>query len=174
MRGLLVSAEVALALMLTIGAALLIKHLASLQRTDPGFVVENVLTMKLSLPEAKYGRTEALALFSEQVEQRLSRLPGVSAAAMALSLPLEMGPDLPFSIEGKYVPGTKRGTGARSIAASALTISTRYGSTSAAGGSSRRRIVRARCRSRSSTRQRRGATGPARVLSDNGSRSANR
>ena len=111
MRGLLVSAEVALALMLTIGAALLIKHLASLQRTDPGFVVENVLTLKLSLPEAKYGRTEALAQFSEQVEQRLSRLPGVTAAAMTLSLPLELGPDLPFSIEGKYVPGTEKGVG---------------------------------------------------------------
>jgi putative ABC transport system permease protein len=111
MRGLLVSAEVALALMLTIGAALLIKHLASLQRTDPGFVVENVLTMKLSLPEAKYGRTESLARFGEQLEQRLSRLPGVNAAAMALSLPLEVGPELPFSIEGQYVPGTDKGVG---------------------------------------------------------------
>ncbi|HET7219191.1 MAG TPA: FtsX-like permease family protein, partial [Vicinamibacterales bacterium] len=111
MRGLLVSAEVALALMLTIGAALLIKHLASLQRTDPGFVVENVLTLKLSLPEAKYGRTDALAQFSDQVEQRLSRLPGVTAAAMTLSLPLELGAELPFSIEGKYVPGTEKGVG---------------------------------------------------------------
>ncbi len=110
-RGLLVSAEVALALVLTVGAALLIKHLASLQRTNPGFVVENVLTMKLSLPEAKYGRTELLARFGEQVEQRLARMPGVTAAAMTVSLPLELGPDMPFSIEGKYKPGTNEGVG---------------------------------------------------------------
>ena len=110
-RGLLVSAEVALALVLTLGAALLIKHLASLQRTNPGFVVENVLTMKLSLPEAKYGRTEQLARFGEQVEQRLARMPGVTAAAMTVSLPLELGPDMPFSIEGKYKPGTNEGVG---------------------------------------------------------------
>jgi predicted permease len=110
-RGVLVSAEVALALVLTIGAALLIKHLASLQRTDPGFGVENVLTMKLSLPEAKYGRTEPLTRFSEQIEARLGRLPGVSAAAIALTLPLEIGPDFPFSIDGKYVPGTNQGIG---------------------------------------------------------------
>jgi predicted permease len=111
MRGLLVSAEVALALVLTIGATLLIKHLAVLQRTDPGFVVENLLTMKLSLPEANYGRTEPLAHFGEQMEERLMRLPGVSAAALALTLPLELGPDLPFSIEGKYMPGTTKGVG---------------------------------------------------------------
>jgi predicted permease len=109
LRRLLVAGEVALALMLTIGSFLLVKSLAGLQSRSPGFSVERVLTMKISLPEAKYGRGEALARFDEQVEQRLAALPGVKAAALALSLPLELGPELPFTIEGRYVPGSESG-----------------------------------------------------------------
>jgi putative ABC transport system permease protein len=107
----LIAGEVALALILTIGSFLLVKSLAGLKSTSPGFVVENVLTMKVSLPEAKYGRGEPLAQFQERVEQQISALPGVHAAAMAMSLPLEMGPDLPFTIQGKYVAGTEKGVG---------------------------------------------------------------
>jgi predicted permease len=111
LRRILIAGEVALALMLTIGSFLLVKSLAGLKSMSPGFVVENVLTMKLSLPEAKYGRGETLAQFQDRVEQQVGALPGVRAAALAMSLPLEMGPDMPFSIEGKYVPGTETGVG---------------------------------------------------------------
>jgi putative ABC transport system permease protein len=110
-RRTLVAGEVALALMLTIGAFLLVKSLSGLHATHPGFAVEQVLTMKLSLPESKYGRSEALAQFQERVEQQLRALPGVRAAAFAQSLPMEQGVDLPFTIEGKYVPGTDKGVG---------------------------------------------------------------
>jgi putative ABC transport system permease protein len=110
-RRALVAGQVALALMLTIGAFLLVKSLAGLQSTNPGFAVENVLTMKLALPEAKYGNAKALALFHEQVEERLTALPGVRAAAVAHTLPLELGSDLPFTIEDRYVPGTETGVG---------------------------------------------------------------
>jgi predicted permease len=107
----LVAGEVALALMLTIGAALLVKSLVGLQSTPPGFAVEQVLTMKLALPEARYGNGEALARFQEQIEERLALLPGVRAAALAHTLPLQFGSDLPFTIEGRYVPGTQTGVG---------------------------------------------------------------
>jgi putative ABC transport system permease protein len=111
LRRILIAGEVALALMLTIGSFLLVKSLAGLKSTSPGFVVENVLTMKVSLPEAKYGSGEPLAQFQERVEQQLGALPGVRAAALAMSLPMELGPDLPFTIAGKYVPGTETGVG---------------------------------------------------------------
>ncbi len=111
LRRLLVAGEVALALMLTIAAALLVKSLAGLRHTDPGFGVENVLTVKLSLPEARYGRGDVFARFGEAVEQRIGALPAVRSAAFALSLPLELGPELPFTIEGQYGAGTERGVG---------------------------------------------------------------
>jgi predicted permease len=110
-RRLLVASEVALALILTVGAALLVKSFAGLRRTDPGFAVEHVTTMKLSLPEAKYGTGAPLARFQEDVEARVGAIPGVRSAALALSLPLEPGPDLPFTIEGQYVAGSDKGVG---------------------------------------------------------------
>ena len=111
-RKVLVAAEVALAMLLTVGAALLVKNLSRLYHVEPGFSAENVLTMKLSLSEVKYGKSaQPLAVFEEDVTSRLLRTPGTTAAGLALSLPLEMGPDLPFTIEGKYVPGTQTGTG---------------------------------------------------------------
>lgn len=110
-RRVLVTGEVALALMLTIGATLLVKSLVGLQSTPPGFAVEQVLTMKLALPEARYGTGEALARFQEQIEERLALVPGVRAAALAHTLPLQFGSDLPFTIEGRYVPSTQTGVG---------------------------------------------------------------
>jgi putative ABC transport system permease protein len=110
-RRALVGAEVALALMLTIGAFLLVKSLVGLQSTPPGFAVEQVLTMKVALPEARYGSADTLARFQETIEQRLAQVPGVRAAGLAHTLPLESGSDLPFTIEGRYVPGTQTGVG---------------------------------------------------------------
>jgi predicted permease len=111
LRRSLIAGEVALALMLTIGAFLLVKSLAGLRSRDPGFTTEHVITAKLSLPEAKYGRGETLARFQEQVDERLRAVPGVHAAAVAQAAPLSIGPDLPFTIEGKYVKGTDKGVG---------------------------------------------------------------
>ena len=97
--------------MLTVGAALLVKSLVGLQSTPPGFAVEQVLTMKLALPEARYGSGDALARFQEQIEERLALVPGVRAAALAHTLPLQFVDRLPFTIEGRYVPGTETGVG---------------------------------------------------------------
>jgi hypothetical protein len=56
--------------MLTVGALLLVKSFVGLQLTTPGFAVEDVLTMKLALPEAKYGSGDALGRFADQVEEQ--------------------------------------------------------------------------------------------------------
>jgi predicted permease len=111
LRRALIAGEVALALVLTIGSFLLVKSLIGLRARNPGFIAENVLTMKLSLPEARYGQGEKIAQFQERVEQELGAVPGVRAAALALSLPMQLGPDLPFTIAGRYVPGTQTGVG---------------------------------------------------------------
>ena len=110
-RRVLVTTEVALALVLTVGASLLVKSLVDLYGRDPGFTVEHVLTMKMSLPESRYAGGEALSRFAGRVEERLLAVPGVTSAAVAINVPLELGAEMPFTIEGKYVPKTETGVG---------------------------------------------------------------
>jgi predicted permease len=105
-RRFLVMSEVALALVLITAAALLLKSFAGLTQLEPGFRADHVLTMKVSLPEARYGTPEALDQYGHAVAERLRALPGVRTASFASSVPLELGPDLPFAIEGKW-PGGK-------------------------------------------------------------------
>ena len=115
----LVVGEVAVALLVLTGSALLVKSFAGLTATDPGFRPEGVLTMKLSLPEARYGDPAALERFSNQIVERVSGLPGVERATVASTLPLEGGPDLTFTIEGKWPGGdSQEGVGGAQYRAS--------------------------------------------------------
>jgi putative ABC transport system permease protein len=79
--------EIALALVLLINAGLLLQAFRALQKTDPGFRSENVLTYDLSLPEAKYTNTQQTAFFEEHLAQ-LRALPGVKAASATTIVPL--------------------------------------------------------------------------------------
>ncbi|HEV7516827.1 MAG TPA: ABC transporter permease, partial [Thermoanaerobaculia bacterium] len=99
-RRVLVVAEVALALMPIILAAQLVESFAALAGTDPGFASDHVLTMKLSLPPARYGDPAAFARFSRQVRERIAALPGVGGAAFSMNVPMQPGPALPFTLEG--------------------------------------------------------------------------
>lgn len=101
----LVTGEVALALLVVTSAALLARSFSGIMSNEPGFKPEGVMTLKLSLPEARYGNPMALEQLSRQVRERVESLPGVTSAAVATSLPLEGGPDLPFAIEGKFTGG---------------------------------------------------------------------
>jgi putative ABC transport system permease protein len=101
-RGLLVSAEVALSLMLLVGAGLMIKSFAHLQDVDPGFEPERVLTADISLPRAKYPDGQKIAAFHDQALARLASLPGVAAAGLSSSLPLGgTNADTSFFIDGQ-------------------------------------------------------------------------
>jgi putative ABC transport system permease protein len=105
LRGLLVVFEVAAALILLIGAGLLIKSFARLQQTDTGLKAENVLTMGLTLPAAKYATPQAINAFHRRLLERVSTLPGVSAAGLISKLPLqEYGYNGGVSIEGQPPP----------------------------------------------------------------------
>lgn len=106
MRRILVVGQVALALIPLTGAVLLVKSFTGVVRTDPGFDPKNVLTMKLSLPEGRYGKPETIQAFGRDVVERVESLPGVKSASVAMFLPLEGGADLPFTIQGKYTGGT--------------------------------------------------------------------
>jgi putative ABC transport system permease protein len=88
LRGLLVVAEVASAMILLVGAGLLLKSFARLRQVSPGFDTANVLTMQLSLPQSRYPDEARQADFLRQVLRRLEALPGVRAAGAVAGLPL--------------------------------------------------------------------------------------
>jgi predicted permease len=96
-----VVAEVALALILLVGSALLIRTNIALRAVNAGFDPNNVLTMKMSLSGTRYMTSAPVnQLFREGVE-RLRALPGVETAAATCCVPLEGGYGLPFRIEGR-------------------------------------------------------------------------
>ncbi len=102
---LLVAGEIALAAALLVGAGLLVRGFLSLRAIDPGFDASNVMTVKLSLPAARYSDVRTLDRFMTGVLERVEAIPGVEAASFAGSLPLEGGPDMSFIIPGKYAGG---------------------------------------------------------------------
>jgi putative ABC transport system permease protein len=104
-RGALVVAEIALALVLLVGATLLIRTFISLRHVHPGFEAANVLTMQTSLAGDRYSTTRAVERLVREATQRISAIPGVVASSTAMSLPTEQGPDLPFIIEGRPATG---------------------------------------------------------------------
>src|SRR4030095_3103414 len=100
-RGLLVVAEVALSLLLLIGAGLMIRTFISFLRVNPGFRTDNLLTMKLSLPFKKYPKREQQVAFYQQVIERVRALPGVQGVGAVSDLPLAEGGVFTFIIEGR-------------------------------------------------------------------------
>jgi putative ABC transport system permease protein len=88
-RNALVIAEIALALVLVAGAGLMVRSFLRLQKVDPGFDPNNVLTLRLTLPEARYKEDSQDRAFFEQAEQRVRSLPGVTAVGSTARLPLK-------------------------------------------------------------------------------------
>ncbi|HWO01798.1 MAG TPA: ABC transporter permease, partial [Blastocatellia bacterium] len=100
-RSALVVAEIALALVLLVGAALLVQSFQRLQNVDPGFDPRNVLTMRLPLSDTKYAEAGRSGAFLRQVLQRVESLPGVQAAGTTTQLPMRGGSDTYFKIAGR-------------------------------------------------------------------------
>ena len=102
--GALVVVEVALALMLLVGAGLMTRSFAQLMRVSPGFEPANLLAVQIYLPQAKYKNGVARTRFYMEAIRRVGSLPGVRSAAGVSALPMyPVGIDfaLPFTIEGK-------------------------------------------------------------------------
>jgi putative ABC transport system permease protein len=112
-RNLLVVFESAIAVMLLIGAGLLVRSLIALQNVDPGFDANNVLTLRLDLPRQKYDTPEKTTNFFGELERRVAGLPGVEAVGFTGELPLSgLGSDLPFNVEGRPPVVANQGLGA--------------------------------------------------------------
>jgi len=88
LRSVLVVAEVALSLLLLIGAGLLTRSFIAVQKVSPGFSPDHVVSMQVSLAGPKYQTGQPRALFYEELGQRISNLPGVRAQGAVSSLPL--------------------------------------------------------------------------------------
>ena len=90
-RGVLVILEVALSLMLLVGAGLMVKSFLKLQQVDPGLSVDNVLTMQVYAPGARYAERANVADFYRQIVDRIGNVPGVESASASSTLPLGGG-----------------------------------------------------------------------------------
>ena len=98
---LLVVGQVALSLLLLIGAGLLLRSFGRLLRVEPGFDAHNLLTMNVSLPTVKYAKPEQQVAFFDEVLRRMSTLPGVRNAAISAALPLGWKRITPVLPEGQ-------------------------------------------------------------------------
>jgi putative ABC transport system permease protein len=103
----LVVAEVALALMLLVGAGLMIRSFSKLLQVDPGFESANIIGAQILLPTAKYRERQNLTRFYESVIDRLRQSPGVTNASAVSTLPMSdvgQAMALPFNVEGQQPP----------------------------------------------------------------------
>ena len=100
-RAVLVITEMALALVLLVGAALLIRTFGALRGVNPGFDARNVLIMEMSLNGGRFEKAAGVDQLEREGRGRIESLPGVTAAAMTCCVPLEGGFGLPFIIEGR-------------------------------------------------------------------------
>lgn len=108
LRSLLVVSEVALALVLLIGAGLLIQSFIRIQEVEPGFVPEGVLTASITLPSQKYAQPEQRINFYRQVIERLQAQPGIKAAGLVSILPLS-GNNAGFGVQIEGRPPAQPG-----------------------------------------------------------------
>jgi predicted permease len=105
LRNLLVIAEVALALVLSVAAGLMMRSFMRLQNVNPGFNPEKLVTLEIQLPEAGYGEKERQAAFQQQLLQRIASLPGAQAVATVNYVPFSGNEfNSSFTIEGRPIP----------------------------------------------------------------------
>ena len=110
-RAVLVITEIALALILLVGAALLIRTYIALRAVDPGFDPQRVLTMRMSLTGERFAKTATIGQLMREGRERLEALPEVEAAAASCCVPLQGGFGLGFIIEGRPLEGPAHGGG---------------------------------------------------------------
>jgi putative ABC transport system permease protein len=104
LRSAMVISEIALAVVLLIGAGLMMKSLFRLLQTNVGFKTENLLTMTIVLPATKYTEDSQCIAFNDQLKERVQSLPGVANTGTVNILPLNGGNTTRFIVEGDPVP----------------------------------------------------------------------
>jgi putative ABC transport system permease protein len=114
LRSAMVVTEIALAVVLLVGAGLMMKSLFRLLQTNIGFNPENVMTMTVVLPPSKYTDPNQQIAFNDQLRERVQSLPGVSGAGTVNILPLNSGNTTRFYVDGDPVPEPGKETEANS------------------------------------------------------------
>src|SRR4030095_7580725 len=99
-RRVLIVCEVALSVMLLMGAAVTIRSLLALRNVDAGYDSHNVLTMQVTVPETRYATPAKISAFSDALLQRMRTLPGVESAATVDDLPSQGGSVQPIVLRG--------------------------------------------------------------------------
>jgi putative ABC transport system permease protein len=106
LRSVLVASEIAMALVLLIGAGLLLKSFQRLLAVHPGFATENRVVMNVWLPYAKYNKADTQVPFFRELVRRVEALPGVRAAGIVSTFPMTNFDRRGFRVEGRqYAPG---------------------------------------------------------------------
>lgn len=123
LRKLLVIAEVALSLVLLIGAGLLVRSYNRIVNANPGYNPRNVLSLRLSLPASKYPKPEAIAAFYRQINERIRALPGVEAVGVTYSLPMST---VAFAWEPIVIEGYSQSATQTSIISNTRIVSPDY------------------------------------------------
>ena len=109
-RRALVVSQIALALMVSAAAGLMLKSFVRARNADPGFDATHVLSFRLIAPDYRYARSERVLDVHRQVMDRLARLPGVTSVSAADHLPMVGGWHISFTPEGKTLAQTPLGT----------------------------------------------------------------
>jgi putative ABC transport system permease protein len=109
LSGILVVAEMALAVVLLAGAGLMTRSFLNIYQTKTGVNEKNVLVMRLLLPEAKYSHPEDQLSFHQRLKARLEALPGVDVACIAITMPTGGSMTYPYEIEGRPLLDLKAG-----------------------------------------------------------------
>jgi len=104
LRGAMVVTEIALAVVLLVGAGLMMKSVLRLLQTNVGFKTENLLTMGVVLPPSKYREVNQLTNFNQQIQERVAALPGVSSVGTVDILPVNAGNTSRFFVDGDPIP----------------------------------------------------------------------
>ena len=109
LRRWLIASEVAMALMLLVGAGLTIKSFQRLTSVNPGFDPQNVLTFRMRLPDARYKEASQIVAFCNEAMSRVSALPGVERVAVSTGFPLGRAGENGYEVEGQPEPPPGRG-----------------------------------------------------------------
>jgi len=104
LRSALVVSEIALAVVLLVGAGLMLKSLFNLLQVDVGFKTDNLLTMTIVAPAAKYTQNGQQINFNDQLTERVRAIPGVVSAGTVNILPLNAGNTTRFTVDGDPIP----------------------------------------------------------------------
>jgi putative ABC transport system permease protein len=115
-RSVLVLVEVSLAVVLLVGAALLIRTSLALSSVDPGYTTDNVLVMRTSLAGPRFQTSAAVEQTTRLALERIRAIPGVAAASLTCCVPLQGGYGLPFNIIGRTNEGPFTGGGGIHVA----------------------------------------------------------